>query len=269
MGSWAEEYESFLEEALPPLGLDPKAHRRRGLRRRVVRRMESVGIREFSSYLDRIRRNPTEREVLRGLLAVTVSRFFRNARAFRVLRETVLPLLAARNEPIRAWSAGCASGEEAYSIRIAWEEMEGEKPPLDLVGTDVDEEVLSRAARGAYPESSLREVPRELRPKYFARSQPPPGVVLDERIRRSVTFLRHDLLRDDPPGRFALILCRNAAFTYFSRPCRISVADRLVESLERGGYLVLGRTERLPPEVLDRFEAAFPAERIFRKSPGP
>ena len=265
----AEEYESFLEEALPTLGLDPKAHRRRGLRRRVVRRMESVGIREFSAYLDRIRRDPGEQVVLRGLLTVTISLFFRNARLFRVLRETVLPLLAARMEPVYAWSAGCASGEEAYSVRIAWEEMEGEKPPLVLVGTDVDEEVLSRTTRGAYPESSLREVPRELRPKYFAPSQDPPGVILDERIRRSVTFLRHDLLRDDPPGRFDLILCRNAAFTYFSRPRRISVADRLAEGLESGGVLVLGRTEGLPPEAFDRFEAAFPSERIFRRRPGP
>ena len=264
----AEEYESFLAEALPPLGLDPKAHRRRGLRRRVVRRMESLGIREYSAYLDRIRRDAGEEVVLRGLLTVTISRFFRNARLFRALGETVLPLLAARGEPVRVWSAGCASGEEAYSVRIAWEEMEGEKPPIALVGTDIDDEVLSRTSQGVYPESSLREVPRDLRRKYFAPSREPPGVILDERIRRSVTFLRHDLLRDDPPGRFGLTLCRNAAFTYFSPPRRVSVAERLAESLERGGFLVLGRTERLPAEMSDRFEEAFPAERIFRKRPG-
>lgn len=265
----AGEYESFLEEALPPLGLDPKAHRRRGLRRRVVRRMESTGTREFSAYLDRIRRDPGERVVLQGLLTVTISRFFRNARMFRVLREAVLPRLAARKDPVRAWSAGCASGEEAFSVRIAWEEMEGEKPPLTLVGTDVDDEVLSRTARGVYPESSLREVPRELRPKYFAPSREFPGAVLDERIRRSVSFLRHDLLREAPPGRFALILCRNAAFTYFSRPNRVFLAERLAEALDPGGYLVLGRTEGLPPEAVGRFEAAAPAERIFRKRAGP
>lgn len=265
----AGEYESFLEEALPPLGLDPKAHRRRGLRRRVVRRMESTGTREFSAYLDRIRRDPGERVVLQGLLTVTISRFFRNARMFRVLREAVLPRLAARKDPVRAWSAGCASGEEAFSVRIAWEEMEGEKPPLTLVGTDVDDEVLSRTARGVYPESSLREVPRELRGKYFAPSREPPGMILDERVRRSVSFLRHDLLRDDPPGRFGLILCRNAAFTYFSLPRRIAVADRLAEALENEGYLVLGRTERLPPEAFRRFEAVHPAERIYRRRPRP
>lgn len=263
-----EEYESFLEEALPPLGLDPKAHRRRGLRRRVVRRMESAGAREYSAYLDLIRRDPGEQAVFRGLLSVTISRFFRNALLFRLLRETVLPLLAARKEPVHGWSAGCASGEEAYSVRIAWEEMEGETAPLSLVGTDVDEEVLVRAVRGVYSESSLREVPRELQSKYFAPSRDLPGVILDERIRRSVTFLRHDLLRDDPPGRFGLILCRNAAFTYFSLPTRISVAERIAESLTVGGYLVLGRTERLPPEASRHFDAAFPAERIYRRRPG-
>ncbi len=263
----AESYESFLEAALPPLGLDPKTHRRRSLRRRVIRRMESVGLREFPAYLDRLRRDPREREILRGLLPVTVSRFFRNGRTFRVLRETVLPMLAARSEPVRAWSAGCASGEEAYSVRIAWNELEGTRPPLELVGTDVDDEVLSRAAVGVYPASSLREVPPVLRSKYFAPSREPPGEILAERIRRSVNFLRHDLLCDDPPGRFALVLCRNAAFTYFAPSRRIVVAVRMAESLDPGGYLVLGRTERLPPEALDRFEEAFPAERIYRRRP--
>jgi len=265
----AETYESFLEAALPPLGLDPKMHRRRSLRRRVIRRMESLGIREFPAYLDRIRRAPGERDVFRGLLSVTVSRFFRNAHIFRVLQETVLPLLAERSTPVRAWSAGCASGEEAFSVRIAWEEMEGTKPPLEMIGTDVDEEVLSRAAMGVYPESSLREVPRELRAKYFASVQDPRKRVLDENIRRTVAFRRHDLLCDDPPGRFALILCRNAAFTYFSLPQRIAVASRLTESLEPGGYLVLGRTERPPLEAIDRFEEAFPAERIYRRRAHP
>jgi len=227
--------------------------------------MESAGIHEFSAYLDRIRRVPGEREIFRGLLSVTVSRFFRNALTFRLLRGTVLPRLSERSTPVRAWSAGCASGEEAFSVRIAWEELEGGKPPLEMIGTDVDEEILSRAAAGIYPASSLREVPPELRTKYFATSREPPGEILTDRVRRSVTFRRHDLLCDDPPGRFALILCRNAAFTYFSLPQRIVVAGRLAESLEPGGYLVLGRTERLPPEAIEQFEAAFPVERIYRR----
>ncbi|MGZ9197327.1 MAG: CheR family methyltransferase, partial [Candidatus Deferrimicrobiaceae bacterium] len=101
----------------PPFGLCPSAYRRRNIRRRIVRRMESAGIHEFPHYRDLVRRDPTEREALRSLLVVTISRFFRNKTVFQVLSREVLPQLAAKGTPAAIWSAGCAAGEEAYSLR--------------------------------------------------------------------------------------------------------------------------------------------------------
>jgi chemotaxis protein methyltransferase CheR len=258
----SREFDAFLSEVLPPFGLCPSAYRRRNIRRRIVRRMESAGIHEFHRYRDLLLRDSSECEALRSLLVVTISRFFRNARVFHVLSREILPRLAAKGTAPAVWSAGCAAGEEPYSLRIAWEEIPGEKPPIRLLATDIDAVSLERAEAGRYPPSSLREVPEALRRRYFEREGD--SYCVREEVRRSVSFRRMDLLREGSPGRFGLILCRNAAFTYFGPDQRLSAAGTFAASLEEGGYLVLGRTERLPEKASKLFEPAYPADRIYR-----
>ena len=262
----SDEFDAFLSEVLPPIGLSPSAYRRRNIRRRIVRRMESAGIHDFPHYRDLVRRDPAEEEILRSLLIVTISRFFRNGSVFQALSREVLPRMAAKGTPAAIWSAGCAAGEETYSLRIAWEELPGKKPRLRLLATDIDPVSLERAAAGSYPESSLREVPGTVRKKYFEREGE--SYRVREEVKRSVSFRKMDLLRDGSPGRFGLILCRNAAFTYFGPDQQVSVAAMLGKSLEEGGYLVLGRTESLPKEAANLFEPAFSAERIYRLRAG-
>ncbi len=259
----ATDFEAFLADALPPLGLYPAAHRRRNIRRRIARRMESAGIHDFTRYAELVRRDPAEREALRSLLVVTISRFFRNAKVFRLLSREVLPRLVARGRPVDAWSAGCASGEEPYSLRIAWDEIPGEKPSLRILATDIDGASLARAAAGRYPESSLREVPEALRRRHFAREGD--AYRLRDEVVRAVSFRTMDLLGDAAPGRFDLILCRNAAFTYFGPQERRTVAAMFAAALAEGGYLVLGRTENLPGEAAALFAPAFPAEKIYAR----
>lgn len=258
-------FDAFLSELLPHLGLCPSAHRRRNIRRRIARRMESGGIHEFPRYLELVRRDPMEREALRSLLGVTISRFFRNAKVFHLLSRDVLPRMAAKATP-GAWSAGCAAGEEPYSLCIAWEELPGEKPSLRVIATDVDPVSLERAAAGCYRESSLREVPEALRRRYFERDGGTCRVRED--VRHRVSFRRMDLLRDGAPGRFDLILCRNSAFTYFAADRRLAVARMFAASLNDGGWLVVGRTESLPEGAADLFEPAFPRERVYRLRAG-
>jgi len=255
-------FEAFLSEVLPLFGLWPSAYLRRGIRRRIVRRMESRGIHEFPRYRDMVRRDPEERGALRALLVVTVSRFFRNASVYRTLSCEVLPRLAAKGRHAAIWSAGCASGEEPYSIRIAWEELPGKKPHLRLLATDIDAASLARAAEGRYRESSLREVPNAIRRRYFEREGD--SYRVREEVRRSVSFRKMDLLLEGSPGRFGMILCRNAAFTYFGPEQRLRVAAMFGTSLEEGGYLVLGRTETLPEGTAGLFEPAFPGGKIYR-----
>ena len=264
-GSRAQEFEAFLEAALPPLGLSPVACRRRNIRRRLTRRMEELGFHEFARYLHHVRRAPEENLVLRSLLLVTISRFFRNKRVFDSLAARVLPELSKGGTPVRAWSAGCASGEEAFTLRILWEELPDPKPSLFLLATDIDDDSLSRAREGTYGESSLREVPRALRGKYFVREGAAFRIRQD--LKEGVQFRRHDLLSEDPPGTFDLILCRNSAFTYFGPEAQLSAARSFASALSPSGRLVLGRTERLPVPAEALFEPVHPAEKIFRVLP--
>lgn len=255
------DFETFLAEALPPLGLAPAALIRRNIRRRVMRRMESVGIHDYSSYLLFLRRNPSEWDVLRPLFTVTISRFFRNRRVFDALSRHMLAPLAAKGNPISAWSAGCASGEEAFTLRILWEELPGRKPPLSILATDVDGACLQRAGEGLYPESSLREVPRPFVKRHFREEMG--RFRLREDFVRSVTFRNHDLMGHPPPGEFHLVLCRNAAFTYFALPLRVTVARAIASVLSPGGHLVIGRTERLPSEAAEWFIPTYLPLNIF------
>jgi chemotaxis protein methyltransferase CheR len=225
--------------------------------------MGSLGIHDFSPYLTLLRRNPEELEVLRSLLTVTISRFFRNRKAFETLARLVLSPLASKGNPARAWSAGCASGEEAFTLRILWAMLPGPPPPLSILATDVDVECLLRAKEGLYSESSLREVPGPIAEEFFRKEGGKYRLRGD--VVRSVTFQRHDLLFEPPPGVFDLILCRNAAFTYFASPSRIAVAGTIASALPPGGCLVLGRTENLPPGASAWFAHACPTGKIYRR----
>jgi chemotaxis protein methyltransferase CheR len=256
------DFETFLAEALPPLGLAPAALVRRNIRRRVMRRMESLDIHEFSSYLLFLNRNPSEWDVLRPLFAVTISRFFRNRPVFDALSRHVLAPLAEKGTPVFAWSAGCASGEEAFTLRILWEELPGRKPPMSILATDVAGACLQRAREGLYPESSLREVPRPIVERHFRKEEG--RFRLREDVVRSVTFRDHDLMGNPPSGEFHLVLCRNAAFTYFAVPLRVPVAGAIASVLSPGGFLVIGRTETLPLEASAWFAPIYPPLNIFR-----
>ncbi|MGB3400968.1 MAG: CheR family methyltransferase, partial [Candidatus Deferrimicrobiaceae bacterium] len=235
---------------------------RRNIRRRVMRRMESVGIHDFRAYLSLLRRNPGELDALRPLLTVTISRFFRNRRVFETLVRDVLSPLAAKGRPARAWCAGCASGEEAFTLRILWEELPGRNPPLAILATDIDDACLQRAGEGLYPESSLREVPRPIVERHFRKEDG--RFRLREDIIRSVKFRNHDLQRNPPPGAFDLILCRNAVFTYFSTPRRVAVTGAITKALSPDGFLVIGRTEKLPREAAAWFAPACRQDNIYR-----
>ena len=257
------DFETFLAEALPPLGLAPAALIRRNIRRRVMRRMESVGVHDYSSYLHFLRRNPSEWDVLRSLFTVTISRFFRNRRVFDALSRHVLAPLAEKGNPVFAWSAGCASGEEAFTLRILWEELPGRKPPMSILATDVAGACLQRAREGLYPESSLREVPRPIVERHFREEEG--RFRLREDVVRSVAFRDHDLMGNPPSGKFQLVLCRNAAFTYFAVPLRVPVAGAIASVLSPGGFLVIGRTEKLPLEAAAWFAPACPPHNVFRR----
>jgi chemotaxis protein methyltransferase CheR len=234
---------AFLQWALPRLRLRWQGFRkvRRQVCRRVSRRIAELGLNEADAYRAFLEGNPQEWNVLAGLCRITISRFWRDRALFEALRDEVLPELGAS---VFAWSAGCASGEEPYSLVLAAAEARVE---IHVIATDVDPVLLERARRACYPESSLRDLPADLRARAFEDGG------LRPEYHKPVDFLRHDVRDGAPGGPFDLALCRNLVFTYFADELQREVGRRLAGSLRAGGALVVGAHEDLS-EGLDELE---------------
>jgi chemotaxis protein methyltransferase CheR len=264
----------FLQWALPRLRLRWPGFRRvrRQVCRRIERRLRELGLAGVDAYRAYLEATPEEWRRLDDLCHVTSSRFYRDRGVFDFLQQTVLPELArratAQGRPLRAWSAGCASGEEAYTLALIWQlALAPEFPGVDLrvLGTDVDETMLRRARAAEYPESSLREVPRAWRQAAFADHDGRHR--LGAELRSAVTVRRDDLRRAPPPGGpFDLVLCRSVAFTYFALELQREIADRLAACIGLGGALVLGAHETLP-EGTTEFIPWSASLRIYRRWP--
>ena len=266
---------AFLQWALPRLGLHwPGFRKVRGIVcKRVERRRRLLEVGTLAAYRERLEGDAQEWEALRALCSIPISRFFRDYSVFHALEHAVLPALAAAaaergDRALECWSAGCASGEEAYTVAILWRLRLSTLYPavgLRVLATDVDEGLLQRAAIGCYRWSSLREVPEASRSQAFVQR----GEVycVREAFRTPVTFERQDIRRIIPQRRFDLILCRNLVLTYFELDLQRAVTRRLADALWPGGALVVGMHESLPPDMQDL--VPWPGVRtVFRKVGG-
>ena len=239
------------------------------VRRRIVKRLRASGTHDIAGYLERLAGDDQELDLLVETLSVHVSRFFRDIEVFRLLERQVLPelcarLLAAGRTQLRLWSAGCAGGEEAYSLALLAGDLAPTGVPVTIFATDVSEPVLAQARAGVYPPSHLSELPEQLRESCFQREGG--GYRLDRRIRERVDFQCHDLIESASYPQADLILCRNVLI-YFSHEEQARILARFAAALSEGGMLVLGRTENLLHTETPLFRAEFPRERIFRRLP--
>ena len=195
--------------------------------------------------------------------------FFRDTDTWTFLQREVMPELLADvdgEREIRVWSAGCASGEEAYSLAIAFAEalgIEETAKRVKIYGTDVDDEALHDARAGLYSAKTLDALPDEMREKYFEQNGTHFAFRPD--LRRRVIFGRHDLTRDAPISRLDLLVCRNTLM-YFNVETQSQVIDRFHFALRERGYLFLGKAEMLLSDG-ERFEVVSMRQRIFRRRP--
>ena len=272
-----EDCARLLRWAAPRLRLRPEGFRRvRGqVCKRLGRRLRALGLPDLAAYRERLEADDAEWAVLDSLCRVTVSRFYRDASVFDVLRDELLPALLSsrrreRSAPtvLRVWSAGCASGEEPYTVSVLFRfglQPRFPEARLELVATDADAALLARARRGCYRRGSLRELPEDWVRRAFPGEDPEPCLAAP--LREGLVFLQQDLRADMPEGPFDVVLCRNVAFTYFAPPLQVEVLARLVRRLAPGGLLVIGSQERLPvgAPVLERVRESQP---LFRAPPG-
>jgi chemotaxis protein methyltransferase CheR len=261
----------LLQWALPRLGLRWPGFRkvRRQVCRRIAERLRALELGDVAAYRARLEADPAEWLALDSLCRITISRFLRDRAVWDALVSDVLPALAraalARGDlGLRAWSVGCASGEEPYALSIAWElgaRAHGAGVSLRIVASDADAAVLERARRGCYAAGSLRELPAEWRDAAF---EPRDGAFqLCERFRERVELRCEDVRVRQPDGPFDLVLCRNLAFTYFDPTAQAGFLDRVAERMQPGAALVIGRHERIPEDP--RFAAWPDAPCVFRR----
>ena len=262
------EFDEFLKEIAPLFGLYWRPFQRRGVRRKIERRTVEVGFSNFEDYLLRVQKTPEEQSHLSKILTVTISRFFRDREVFDLLEHSIIPMIIKKKEKdvFKIWSIGCASGEEPYSFLLLWKEkFENNFPQIHptILATDIDENMLERAKEGKYKKSSLKEVPNEVLRKYFKIKDG--FYILDESIRRSVEFTRHDIVHEEPFSGMDIVLYRNLAFTYFSKECQMDVLKKVSRSLGEDGYFIIGKDESLPLTYPTLFVPIFPIEKIYQK----
>jgi two-component system CheB/CheR fusion protein len=264
-------FEALLDFLKRARGIDFTGYRRTSLRRRFERRLDIVGCRSFGEYVDFLEVHPEEYEELFDTLLINVTEFFRDARTWAYLQDTALPrLLGSRpaDEPVRVWSAGCASGEEAYTIAMVLAEqlgLEEYRERVKIYATDVDEEALDTARQALYPPKAIERVPAALREKYFERADQRHG--FREDLRRTVIFGRNNLVQDAPISRLDLLVCRNTLM-YFTAEMQSHVLRHYHFALRDNGVLVLGRPEMIISHR-DLFAPLDLEQRVFARASRP
>lgn len=263
------DFESLLDHLKTMRGFDFSAYKRTSLQRRVDKRMQMVGVEGYGNYIDHLEVHPEEFISFFNMILINVTSFFRDEPAWDYLAKEVVPRLLKNkrdNEGIRIWSAGCASGQEAYTLAMVMAEAIGPEQVRDrlkIYATDVDEEALGQARQAVYHERDLEEVPQELRAKYFERTSD--RYVFDKDLRRSVIFGRHDLVGDAPISRIDLLVCRNCLM-YFNAETQTRILARFHFALNDHAYLFLGKAETLLTHT-NTFSAVDLRRRIFVKVP--
>jgi two-component system CheB/CheR fusion protein len=264
-----ESLKALLEYLRDSRGFDFSGYKRATLERRIRKRMAEVSVADYEDYCDYLEANPREFAELFNTILINVTSFFRDSDAWEFIRQEIVPQIVAavpEDEQIRVWSAGCASGEEAYTAAIVLLEVLGEeafKRRVKIYATDVDEEALAEARAAVYPPKAMENMPAELVAKYFVENGR--GFAFRPDLRRSVIFGRNELLQDAPISRIDLLICRNVLM-YFMVEAQTQILSQLNFALRDRGFLFLGKSEMLVRHS-DYFTPVEIKRRVFRRIP--
>jgi two-component system, chemotaxis family, CheB/CheR fusion protein len=262
-------FEELLEYLRRSRGFDFTGYKRSSLKRRVRKQMHSHEIQNFSDYLDYLQVHPEEYLPLFNTILINVTGFLRDASAWKYLQTQTLSRIIQEKpdrSPLRVWSAGCASGEEAYTLAIVLAEILGVeqfRQRVKIYATDVDEEALAQARHANYAAKNLESIPKEWRDRYFETIAG--QYVFRPDLRRAVIFGRHDLVQDAPISRLDLLVCRNTLM-YFNSETQTQILDRFHFALSDTGVLFLGKAEMLLTHA-NLFAPISLQHRIFRRVP--
>ena len=228
---------------------------RKGVKRRIRRHMQQVRCRNTQEYLSRLDADSGLRSQFDSVMSVSVSRFFRDRLLWRMMEFHIVPqIVKEKRGKVRFLSVGCACGEEVYSLKIVWEIQSARleyMPELEILAMDISPDYIRRARKGKYSKSSLREVPDKLRDVYFLYSGKDNFYKIVPSMRAGISWKVQNAVNEPLRGNFEVIFLRNGILTYYTDELRRTAFRKILGSLSKGGFLVIGSHERLPIETGD------------------
>jgi two-component system CheB/CheR fusion protein len=268
-GHQDEHFDELLEYLKRARGFDFTGYKRTSLERRIRKRMQEVGVDDYARYRDHLEVQQVEFPALFDTILINVTAFFRDPPAWEFLAEQIVPELLEKiddNDPIRVWCAGCASGEETYTMAMVLAEALGDEAyvrRVKIYATEVDESALNQARQATYRAKQVENVPPKLLDRYFDRID---GVYsINKEMRRTVIFGRNDLTQDAPISHIDLLTCRNTLM-YFNAETQARILNRFHFALNPWGFLFLGKSEMLITHS-DVFRPVNLRRRVFAKVP--
>ena len=264
------EFESLLEFVRDKRAFDYTGYKRPTLVRRFKKRMDAVGARDYAAYREHLEREPDEFAALFDAILINVTGFFRDPASWEYVAEEIVPRILEQREgdrPLRVWSAGCATGAEAYTIAMLFGEALGRedfREQVKIYATDLDDDALRYARHAAYTSKEVKDVPDELRERYFEKLDG--TYTFRNGFRRGVIFGRNDLLQDPPISRVDLLVSRNTLM-YFGQEAQDRILGNFFFALRPRGYLMLGKAEALHSRT-SLFAPFDVTRRIFVKNHG-
>ena len=248
------------------LGIQSANYKEDYLKRRVQSRMRMNGVHTYREYLSMLRNNHTEQEALKKGLTINVTKFWRDTPVFDAIKKEIIPELRRRKKTIRIWSAGCATGEEPYTLAIIAHEASvmNKDIKFTIFASDIDEDALMKAKEGIYHRKALENLSEAQVRRHFTERDDGKYEVKPH-LKQYIRFSRHDLMSGTPVTRHLdMILCRNVTI-YFTEHQKDELARMFAPALTLGGYYVIGKTEYLSRDFETLYEPVNQLQKIYRK----
>ncbi len=235
------DYLLFIDKVNQKFGIDLALYKEAQMKRRLTSLREKRGYNDFQSYFKDVESNPELKNEFLDRITINVSEFFRNLGRWQYLDEVLIPkLLEANNRP-KFWSAACSTGEEPYTLALVLSKYM-RLDQIEILATDIDENVMEKAKNGTYLDRVVKEVPKELLQKHFTINNG--NYVINDEIKNRITFKKHNLLSDPFNGPFDLIVCRNVMI-YFTDEAKDQLYHKFSQALRPGGLFFVGSTEQI------------------------
>jgi chemotaxis protein methyltransferase CheR len=237
-----DDFDLFMEKVYTYTKIDLRKYKRPQMQRRLTALRDKRGFRDFKTYYEALTKDDALFHEFLDRMTINVSEFFRNPNRWDVLRDRAIPELLQGRRRLKVWSAACSTGEEPYTLVMLLSHFLP-LPEIQVLATDIDENVLAKAKQGLYSERALHFVPEELKRKYFT-NLPNHQFAIADSIKRCVTFKKHNLLEDPFDSDFDLIVCRNVII-YFTEEAKDLLYHKFSGALRSGGILFVGSTEQI------------------------